>query len=210
VLSRLQRGIAGPVASADNSGMRLLLLAAFAFLGGTPATQTIAGTITANSGSSLTVASADRSLTCAVRDAKGAAALLKWGTGVRAGMACKRVNGRLVLIKLVRLDTTEPTRTTTEPTKTTTEPTKTTTEPPKTPTEPSPPQQKTAIGTVVGLRSDGVGVLPDSGGQALTCAITAATDSQRAAATLSLGARVGIVCRLDGTRYVLSGVTPLG
>ena len=79
--------------------MRLLLLAASALLGGAPATQTIAGTITANSGTWITVASADRTLTCVVTDAKGATALLQWGTGVRAGMACKRGNGRLVLTK---------------------------------------------------------------------------------------------------------------
>ncbi len=195
--------------------MRLLLLAATAFLGGTPATQTISGTITANSGTWLTIESANRSLTCVIPDTKGATVILKWGTGVRAGMACKLVKGRLVLTRLTRLDTKEPPKPapTTEPTRTEptrTEPTTTTTTRPTEPTKPDLPLQRVALGTVVGLRSDGVGVQPDSGGQALTCAITAAEDSQRAAAKLSLGARVGIVCRLDGTRYVLSGVTPLG
>ena len=78
---RLQRGITASVAHADNTDMRLLLLAASALLGGAPATQTIAGTITANSGTWITVASADRTLTCVVTDAKGATALLQVGNG---------------------------------------------------------------------------------------------------------------------------------
>jgi len=163
--------------------MRLLLvLAAVVHLGGEPGVQTISGTITANSGSSLTVTSPKRSLTCAVTYAKGAAAILKWGTGVRVGMACKRTDGGLVVVKLVRLGTAEPTTTTT------------------TTTTPAPEPRK-AIGLVAALSSTSVTV-----GE-LTCSITSAADSQAAAAKLTLGANAGILCRPDGGRYVLSGST---
>lgn len=200
--------------------MRLLVLAAVALMGGDPGAQTISGTISANSGSSITVASANRSLTCAVAD-KGALVILKWGTGVRVGMACKKVQGRFVLSRLTRLGTKEPQRpdTTTKPTETTTRPTEptrptttttTTTEPtrPASPTAPTQ-QRREAIGTVLVLHSDGVALKPNNGGEVFTCAITQASDSQQAAAKLTLGARAGIVCRLDGTRYVLAGATPI-
>jgi hypothetical protein len=167
--------------------MRLVLLvAAVVHLGGGPGLQTIAGTITANTGSSLTVTSAKRSLTCAVTYAKGQAAILRWGTGVRVGMACKRTDGGLVVVRLVRLGTTEPTA---PPKTTTTEP-----------TAPAPEPRK-AIGVVSALSSTSVTVGD------LTCSITPAADSQAAAAKLALGANVGILCRPDGGGYVLSGST---
>jgi len=171
-------------------GMRLLLLAAVALFGGDHGTQSITGTIVANSGTSLTVASPDRSLTCAVTYVNGQAALLKWGTGVRVGMGCKKADGRLVLVRLARLGQTEPPKPL-PPTTTTT----TTTEPPPA------PQPKQAIGVVTALSSSAVTVGD------LTCAITPAPDSTAAAAKLSLGATVGIVCRPDGGRFVLSGAT---
>ena len=198
--------------------MRLLLLAAAALLGGDPGTQTIGGTITANSGSQITVSAANRTVTCAVPD-KYTLVILKWGTGARVGMACKKEQGRLTLFKLTRLNVKEPTKpteptrpttpTTTEPTKpTTTEPTKpTTTEPARTTTPPAPPARRDAIGVVVKLEAEGVAVKRDAGGELMVCYITAAADSQDAAKKLTLGAHVGIVCRLDGTRYVLSGAT---
>jgi hypothetical protein len=166
----------------------LLLLAAAVQLGGDPGLQTISGTITANSGSSLTVTSPKRSLTCAVTYANGQAAILRWGTGIRVGMACKRTDGGLVVVKLVRLGTSEPTA---PPKKATT-----TTEP----TAPAPEPRK-AIGTVSALSSTSVTVGD------LTCSITSAPDSQAAAAKLTLGANVGVLCRADGGRYVLSGST---
>ena len=194
--------------------MRLFLLAALALSGG-HGTQTITGTIAVNTGNSLTVASADRSLTCAVTYGKGQAAILKWGTGVRVAMACKVDHGRLVVTRLSRLGTTEPQRPTpTTPTRTTptteTRPTTTTptTTAPPTETRPSPTQERrTAIGVILALTSGGVGIQPDGGVGAFTCAITAAPDSQQAAAKLHLGAHAGIVCRLDGTSWVLSGAT---
>jgi hypothetical protein len=206
--------------------MRLLLLTAAAFMGGGHGAQTITGTISANAGNSITVSSGDRSVTCFV-PGKGAARILTWGIGARVGMACKQVEGRLVLKELKRLGvkepqqpaTTEPTRTEptkTEPTRTEparTEPTKTEptrTEPTK--TEPAPvaqPQERRyALGVVTALAPNyGVAVQPDAGGEPLKCAITTAPDSQQAAAKLTLGAHVGIVCRLDGGRYVLAGAT---
>jgi hypothetical protein len=179
--------------------MRLLALAASVLLGGAPGPQTISGAVTANSGASITVSSADRSLTCAIVGTKAQAAILRWGTGARAAMACKPSKSGYVLWKLMRVGVKEGTTTTT-PATTTTE-TRT--------TMPPPQQLRQAAGVVVGLRADGVGVKPDAGGEALTCAITPAPDSQTAASKLSLGARVAIVCRLDGGRYVLSGATPL-
>jgi hypothetical protein len=172
------RGIAPNVACADTNGMRLLLmLVAVAHLGGDPGLQTISGTITANSGSALTVTSPKRTLTCSVTYEKGQAVILKWGTGVRVGMACKRTDGGLVVVKLVRLGTKEP-------------------------TAPTPgPEPRKAIGVVSALTSTSVTVGD------LTCLITPAADSQAAAAKLTLGASVGILCRPDGTAFVLSGAT---
>jgi hypothetical protein len=171
--------------------MRLLLmLAAVVHLGGDPGLKTISGTITANSGSSLTVTSPTRSLTCAVTYAKGQAVILRWGTGVRAEMACKRTDGGLLLVKLIRLGRDEPKPVTTTTTTTAT-------------TEPAPPapELQKAIGLVTALSSTSVTVGD------LTCSITGAPDSQTAVAKLMLGARAGIVCRPDGGRFVLSGAT---
>src|SRR5437016_8049532 len=129
--------------------MRLLVLAAFALLGGGHGTQTITGTIAVNTGDSLTVTSAHRSLTCAVTYGKGQAAILKWGTGVRVAMACKYEQDRLVLSRLSRLGSTEPEYPTTEThsiTTTTTETHSTTT----TETHPTTvPQHREAIGVII-------------------------------------------------------------
>ena len=70
--------------------------------------------------------------------------------------------------------------------------------------------RRDARGIVTALSSDSVTVRPDAGGDSLRCRITPAADSTSAAAKLSLGAHVGIVCRRDGDGYVLSGTTPVG
>jgi hypothetical protein len=192
--------------------MRLLVLAAVALLGGGHGTQTITGTIAVNTGTSLTVASADRSLTCGVTYRKAQSVILKWGTGVRVAMACKYEKGQLVLSRLARLGSNEPqhpttTTTTTETHPATTVETQTTT---ATTTETQPttvPQRREAIGVVIALEPGGMGIKPDNGSEAFTCRITPAPDSQQAAAKLQLGAHVGIVCRLDGTSWVLAGTT---
>jgi hypothetical protein len=182
--------------------MRLLLLAASVFLGGGPGDQTITGTIAVNTGDSLTVASAHRSLTCAVTYGKGQAAILKWGTGIRVAMACKSEQGQLVVSRLSRLDSREPqppaeTRPTTETHAATT-----------TAAQPTAPQQRReAIGVIIALEPGGLGIRPDNGGEAFTCRITSAPDSQQAAAKLHVGSHAGIVCRLDGSSWVLSGAT---
>jgi hypothetical protein len=305
--------MAARVAGADNTAMRPLLVLVLALalvpaaLSADPHTQTISGVVTANTGSSLTISAPGRSLTCVVPGAKAQAALLRWGTGVQAAMACKNAGNKLMLTRLSRKDskdaargggdttttthtTTEPTHTTTEPVHTTTEPVHTTTEPTHTTTEPTerkvdargkvtalgsgaitvlrpdgssltcsitdgqlhsiqqgapagsyvvmvcggtgdhpalisleridtpttttaptttttaPADNRQAIGIVTALSSDGVTVKPSTG-DGLSCRITAATDSRAAAAKLTLGARVGIVCRRDGDSYVLSGAT---
>jgi hypothetical protein len=198
------RGIDPSVAHADNTLM-LALLAAAALLGSNPA---ISGTLSANTGSSLTVSSNDRSLTCAVLGAKGQAAILRWGTGVRASMECRRQGDRLVLTRLTRLGSKERggppsgTTTATEPTTTRTEPTTT--------TKPTPPPPVLTVGgTVVTLTGDGVSLKPDRGGELVKCAITPASDSQKARASLAVGAHVGIACRQDGGRYVLAAAMPI-
>jgi hypothetical protein len=188
--------------------MRLLVFAAAALLGGGHGTQTITGTIAVNTGTSLTVASADRSLTCAVTYLKGQAAILKWGPGVRVAMACKYEKGQFVLSRLSRLDSHEPqhpaTTTTETHSATTTETHATTT----TETHPTTVQQRReAIGVIIALEPGGLGIKPDNGSEAFTCRITPAPDSQQAAAKLHVGAHAGIVCRLDGTSWVLSGAT---
>jgi hypothetical protein len=149
---------------------------------------------------------------------RGQAAILKWGTGVRVAMACKYEHEHLVLSRLARLGSTEPKQptqthptTTTTTTRTETHPTHPTTEThPTTTTEshPTAPQQRReAIGVIIALESSGVGIKPDNGGEAFTCRITTAPDSQQAAAKLKLGAHAGIVCRLDGSSWVLAGAT---
>ena len=282
-----------------------------------PREQKIAGTISANSGSSLTINSGDRSLTCLVRGDKAQTALARWGVGVKAAMACKRDGDRLLLTRLARLgskDGTSSTSTTTGDTTGTTGTTGTTTHetPHETPTTTAPPQTRrdargrvsalgggtitvtrddgtsltctvtdgqahslaegapvgTAVllvcsgdgdhpallnlqrldsstppppptapqptttttppssapptpgpspspstdrryakGLVTALSSDSVTVKPDDGTDSLRCRITPASDSASAAAKLSLGAHVGIVCRPDGSTLVLAGST---
>jgi hypothetical protein len=294
--------------------MRFLLLSLIALvlvpaaLSAGPRVQTISGTVSANSGSSLTVTSGDRSLTCRVLGEKAQAALARWGVGVKAAMGCKREGDRLVLTRLARLDskdgtaksapptstdgtTTREPRTTPPPTtplptttteqprrdargkvsalgggsitvtrdngtsltcsvtdaqareiatgapvgtavvivcagdgdhlalvslqraETNTSPPATTPPPPPATTPPPPPpttpDRRDARGIVTALSSDSVTVRPDAGGDSLRCRITPAADSASAAAKLSLGAHVGIVCRRDGDGYVLSGTTPI-
>jgi hypothetical protein len=184
--------------------MRLLLPTLLALvlvpaaLAGAPQAQTISGTVSANSGSSITVSSAGRSLTCAVVGAKAQAAIARWGVGAKAAMACREDGDRLLLARLTRLDSKE------RPPATTT----TTTSPTPAPTQPSP-DKRYALGMVVALSSDGVSVRPDEGGDSVRCRITGAADSAAAAAKLSVGAHVGIVCRRDGDGYVLFGATPI-
>jgi len=285
-----------------------------------PREQKIAGTISANSGSSLTINSGDRSLTCLVRGDKAQTALARWGVGLKASMACKRDGDRLLLTRLARLgskdgtsstststtgDTTGTTGTTTHETPTTTAPPQTrrdargrvsalgagtitvtrddgtsltctvtdgqahstadgapvgtavllvcsgdgdhpallslqrldsstpppplttaphpttTTAPPSAappsaaPPSPGPPtspstDRRYAKGLVTALSSDSVTVKPDDGTDSLRCRITPASDSVSAAAKLSLGAHVGIVCRPDGSTLVLAGSTLVG
>ena len=281
----------------------LILALALAFvpaaLSADPHTQTISGVLTANSGSSLTISSQDRSLTCLVPGAKAQVAIARWGTGVQAAMACKVAGHKLLLVRLTRKDSkdtkqsggdtttttittthtaTDPVRTTTEPAQTkvdargkvtalvtgaitvsrpdgsslvcsitdgqlrsiqqgapvgsyvvmvcggtaghpalislqridTPAPPTTTTAPTQTTPTPTTNDTRQAIGIVTALSStDGVTVKPDHG-DALRCRITGASDSRAAAAKLTLGARVGIVCRRDGDSYVLSGATSAG
>lgn len=202
--------------------MRLLLvvLSSLSLHGGTPAVRTIAGTLSANTGATITVTSADRSLTCAVPGERAQAVILRWGTGARVRIACRTRGDGLVLWRLIRLgvrdpgtgaptkddpgaETTTTDETRTEPT--TTEPATTTTASTG-PTAPDQPRRD-ARGVVTVLTGDGVALQPDAGAELVKCAITPAPDSQTAAAKLSVGAHAGIVCRLDGGRWILSGAT---
>lgn len=172
-------------------------------LAASPRTQTISGTVSANSGSSITVTSGDRSVTCAVAGAKAQAALARWGTGVRAAMGCKRNGDRLVLFRLKRLDTHEGTHTiptTTESETHTTGTTATTTH--DSPTTTAPTQtRRDARGRVSALGGGAITVTRD-GGTSLTCSVT---DGQ--ARSIAEGAPVGtavlIVCAGDGDRPAL-------
>jgi hypothetical protein len=280
-----------------------------------PHEEKIAGTISANSGSSLTINSPNRSLTCLVRGDKAQTALARWGVGVKAAMACKRNGDRLLLTRLARLGskdgtsattgtststtttstsagthdsdtTTHETPTTTAPAQTrrdargkvsalgsgsitvtrdggtsltcmvtdgqahsiaegapvgtavlivctgdgdhpallnlqrldsstppptTTEPHPATTTTPSAPAPPAPPStdRRYAKGIVTALSPDSVTVKPDDGTDSLRCRITPAPDSASAAAKLSPGAHVGVVCRPDGGTWVLAGSTPV-
>jgi hypothetical protein len=212
--------MAAVVARTDNSAMRLLFPILLALvlvpsaLSAEPRTQTISGTVSANAGSWITVSSSDRSLTCIVLGTKAQAAIARWGVGAKAAMACRQDGDRLLLARLTRLGAKEgsgsndgPATTTTTATPPATTPAPTT--PAPTPPAPTNPERREARGVVTALSGDGVTVKPDAGGDAIRCRITRATDSTAAAAKLSLGAHVGIVCRRDGDGYVLSGATPI-
>jgi len=155
------------------------------------------GTITALGGGSITVArDGGSSLTCTITDGQLNSLQQAFQVGSDIAIVC---NGDGALISAAPLTDTSSGGdhgggTTTSPTP---------------PPPPPPPGSRTALGVVSFLSSTGVAVTPDGGGTTLTCAITPAPDSTAAAAKLKLGGRFGIVCRLDGTHYVLSGSTPL-
>lgn len=196
--------------------------------------KTLVGTLSANPSGSITVTSNTATLTCMVPSrAVGYVAKLKLGMHVKIVCGAGD-NNALVLTGLQPLGAggdnhpaqhhpgqtgttaTTATTTTTTPTGdgdhgTTTTATTTTNKTPPPPPTPPPPttqQHRDAIGTVFFLSSTGVAVRPDKGGEVLTCAITTAPDSAAAAAKLTLNGHFGIVCRLDGTHWVLSGATP--
>jgi hypothetical protein len=152
------------------------------------------GKVTALVTGAITVLRADgSSLVCSITDGQLRSIHEGAPVGSYVLMTCGGTGDRPALISLNRIDTTAPPATTTAPTTPTPTPTKSDT--------------KQAIGIVTALSStDGVTVKPENG-DALHCRITAATDSKAAAAKLTLGARVGIVCRRDGDSYVLSGAT---
>jgi hypothetical protein len=179
----------------------LALVLVPAALSADPRTQTITGSVSANSGASITVTDGGRSVTCLVLGAKAQAAIARWGVGPRAAMACTQDGGRLLLTRLTRIGAKEGT-TTVPPT---------TTAPVPTPAPvPATTDKRDARGVVVSLSSDAVTVKPDAGGDALRCRVTPAADSASAAAKLAVGLHVGIVCRRDGDSYVLSGTTTIG
>jgi hypothetical protein len=212
-----------------------LCVPALALADGSPHGRTLVGTLTANPSGSVTVASSTATLTCSV-PARAILSVAKLKLGGRFRIACREDGGKLVLVALARVGSGgggdssghgdgSSTGTTQSPTTPPPPPTGgdhngttttggdhdggTTTGP--TPPPPPPPtaSSHTALGVVSFLSSTGVAVTPDGGGTPLTCAITPAPDSTAAAAKLKLGGRFGIVCRLDGTHYVLSGSTPL-
>jgi len=152
------------------------------------------GKVTVLVAGAITVLRTDgSSLVCSITDGQLSSIREGAPVGSYVLMVCGGTGDHPALISLQRIDTTAPPTTTTHTTTTTPTPTTSDT--------------RQAIGIVTALSStDGVTVKPDSG-DALRCRITAAADSRAAAAKLSLGARVGIVCRRDGDSYVLSGAT---
>jgi outer membrane biosynthesis protein TonB len=206
-----------------------LCVPALAVAASKPRKRSLVGAVAVVSSFSVTVKSGDAALTCALADGQHAPEI-----GSRVRIACRVTDGgKLVVAAVEKLAAkpeppkptetvdptppvqTEPTRT--EPTRT--EPTKP--EPPKTeppkaeppkpqpPAPPVPPATRDARGVVTTLSSDAVTVRPDAGGDSLRCRITPAPDSTAAAAKLSPGAHVVIVCRRDGDSYVLSGASPV-
>ena len=192
-------------AGADNRVMRILLPSLLVLvlvpsaLAASPRTQSISGMVSANSGSSITVTSGDRSVTCAVVGAKAQAALAHWGTGVKAAMRCKRDGDQLVLFRLKRLDAHEGTQTTPTTTESETRTTGTTTH--DTTTTAPTPTRRDARGRVTALGGGAITVTRD-GGTSLTCSVT---DGQ--ARSIAEGAPVGtavlIVCAGEGDRPAL-------
>ena len=200
---------------------------------GGPHGKTLVGTLTANPSGSITVASNHATLTCTV-PGHAITSVAKLKLGMHLMIVCQaHGNDGLVLTGIKPLGghgdkhdsgqtgtigTTTGTTTTTQTgdgdhgsTGTTTTPhtgdhgTTTTT---TATTPPAPPHQRGAVGIVFYLTSTGVAVRPDKGGEVLTCAITPAPDSVAAAAKLTLNGHFGVVCRLDGTHWVLSDATP--
>jgi hypothetical protein len=168
----------------------------------TPPVQTQAGeqrdargTVTTLADGVLTVTRPDGgSLTCSVTPAQLASLRLAFQLGSRMLVFCRIDGTRLLFVSAARLE--EPAPTTPAPA----------TPPPTTPA----PATRDARGVVAALSADAVTVRPDAGGDSLRCRITRAADSTAATAKLSLGAHVLVVCRRDGSDYVLSGATPLG
>jgi hypothetical protein len=160
-----------------------------------PRAQTISGTISANSGSSITVTAGDRSVTCVIVGAKAQTALARWGVGAKATMACKKDGARLLLSRLSRLGTKEPTGTTPVTTRTTDD--HGTTAPTPAPTPPPATTHRDAHGKVTAL-GGGTITVTRGDGTTLTCTIT---DGQ--ARSIAEGAPVGtgvaVTCAGDGT-----------
>jgi hypothetical protein len=186
--------------------------------------KTLTGTLTANPSGSITVTSNSATLTCTVPgQAITSVAKLKLGTHLMIACQPHGKDG-LVLTGIKPLGSRDghhdgQTGTTTTHTGdgdhtgtgTTTHSgdgdhgtTTTTTPPPPPPTQ----QHREAIGIVFFLSATGIAVRPDKGGEVLTCAVTPAPDSAAAFAKLTLNGHFGVVCRLDGTHWVLSGATP--
>jgi hypothetical protein len=196
---------------------------------GGPHGKTLVGTLTANPSGSITVASNHATLTCTV-PSRAITSVAKLKLGMHLMIVCQ-AHGKdgLLLTGIKPLgghgdkhDSGE-TGTTTTGTTTTTHTgdgdhgTTTTTHTgdgdhgTTTTTTTSPPTQhlRDAVGIVFYLSSTGIAVRPDAGGEVLTCAVTTAPDSAAALAKLTLNGHFGIVCRLDGTHWVLSGATPV-
>ena len=149
------------------------------------------GKVTALGGGAITVTrDGGTSLTCTVTDGQARSIAEGAPVGTPVLIVCGG-GDHPALLDLERLQTsTSPSH-----------PTTTSSPPPPPPTT----DRRYAKGVVTALSSDGVTVKPDEGGDSLRCSITQAADSASAAAKLSLGAHVGIVCRRDGDAWVLAG-----
>jgi hypothetical protein len=151
------------------------------------------GKVTALVSGAITVLRPDgSSLVCSISDGQLHSIHDGAPVGSYVVMVCGDPGNHPALISLQRIDTSAAPTTTTAPIHTPT---------------PANSDHRQAIGVVTALSStDGVTVKPDTG-ETVHCRITTAADSMAAAARLTLGAHVGIVCRRDGDSYVLSGAT---
>ncbi len=168
-----------------------------------PRAQTISGTVSANSGASITVTAGDRSVTCLVAGAKAQAAIARWGVGARAAMACKQDGDRLLLSRLTRLGSKEKTGTTDgagskDGTITKTAP----------PTTPAPTElRRDARGKVSALGAGSITVTREAG-TSLTCSVTEG-QARSIGEGAPVGAAVLIVCGGNGDRLSLISLQKL-
>jgi hypothetical protein len=161
-----------------------------------PRKRTAAGTVTSSSTSSVTVASGDATITCALADGTRPPSV-----GTRVRIACRTADGgKLVVVALERLEQKSDAKRGDAP------------KPPEA-MDPTPPvqtqagEQRDARGKVTTL-GDGVLTVTRADGSSLTCTLTV---QQLASlrATFTLGSRILVFCRIDGTRLLFVSAAQL-
>jgi hypothetical protein len=171
--------------------------AAPAALAAGPSAQTISGTISGNSGAAITITSGTRSVTCLVVGAKAQAALVRWGIGARASMACKQSGDHLFLTRLSRLGSKETTGDPPVTTRTTDDHGTTAPTPAPTPTTTTTSTHRDAHGKVTALGAGTITVTRGDG-STLTCSVTDG-QAHSIAAGAPVGTAVQLTCAGDGS-----------